>query len=48
MSLSTWHYVVLEAPTPISVYVYAVLAFLIAGGVGVFLMRKAENEEEAA
>ena len=48
MSLSTWHYVVLEAPTPISVYVYAILAFLIAGGVGVFLMRKTENEEEAA
>ena len=48
MSLSTWHYVVLEAPTPISVYVYALLAFLIAGGLGIWLMRKAENEEETA
>jgi DMSO reductase family type II enzyme heme b subunit len=48
MSLSSWYFVVLEAPTPISVYVYAVLAFLIAGGLGVWLMRKAENEEETA
>ncbi|MHA1165641.1 MAG: c-type cytochrome [Alphaproteobacteria bacterium] len=48
MSLSTWHYVVLEAPTPISVYIYAILAFLIAGGLGVWLMRKAENEGETA
>ncbi len=48
MSLSTWHYVVLEAPTPVSVYLYAILAFVIAGGVGVWLMRKAENEEERA
>ncbi|MBT7760486.1 MAG: hypothetical protein HN732_24360, partial [Rhodospirillaceae bacterium] len=46
MSLSTWHYVFLEAPTPITVYVYAVLAFLIAGGLGIWLMRKAEAEGE--
>ncbi len=48
MSLSTWHYVFLEAPTPITVYVYAVLAFLIAGGLGIWLMRKAEAEGEPA
>jgi DMSO reductase family type II enzyme heme b subunit len=48
MSLSTWHYVLLEAPTPISVYVYAILAFLVAGGLGLWLMRKAENEIEPA
>jgi DMSO reductase family type II enzyme heme b subunit len=48
MSLSSWYYVVLEAPIPISVYLYAVLAFLIAGGLGIWLMRKAENEEEPA
>ena len=46
MSLSTWHYVVLEAATPVSVYIYAVLAFLIIGALGVWLKRKAENEEE--
>ncbi|MDA1100302.1 MAG: ethylbenzene dehydrogenase-related protein [Proteobacteria bacterium] len=46
MSLSTWHYVFLEAPTPISVYVYAVLAFLIAGAVGIWLTRKAEHGDE--
>ena len=44
MSLSTWHYVFLEAPTPISVYLYAVLAFLVVGALGIWLMRKAENE----
>ncbi len=46
MSLSTWYYVFLEAPTPMSVYAYAALAFLIAGGLGFWLMRKAEKEEE--
>jgi complex iron-sulfur molybdoenzyme family reductase subunit gamma len=46
MGLSTWHYVILEAPTPISVYAYAILAFLIAGGLGIWLMRKAENEAQ--
>ena len=46
MSLSPWQYVILEAPTPITVYVYAVLAFLIVGGLGFWLMRKAENEGE--
>jgi DMSO reductase family type II enzyme heme b subunit len=46
MSLSSWYYVVLEAPTPISVYIYAVLAFLITGGLGIWLKRKAENEDE--
>ncbi len=46
MSLSTWHYVVLEGSTPVSVYIYAILAFLIAGAVGIWLMRKAEFEVE--
>ncbi len=41
MSLSTWYFVFLEAPTPMSVYVYAVLAFLVVGGLGILLMRKA-------
>jgi len=45
MGLSTWHYVFLEAPTPISVYVYTILASLVAGGLGIWLMRKAENEK---
>jgi complex iron-sulfur molybdoenzyme family reductase subunit gamma len=48
MSLSTWHYVFLEAPTPMSVYVYAVLAFLVAAALGIWLMRKAEQEKESS
>lgn len=47
MSLSTWHYVFLEAPTPISVYVLTALAILIAGALGIWLVRKVEREEEA-
>jgi len=43
MSLSTWHYVYLEAPIPISVYIYSVLAFLIMGALGLWLTRKAIN-----
>ncbi len=45
MSLSTWHFVLLEAPTPMSVYIYAVLAFLIAGILGIWLTRKVAKEE---
>ena len=41
MSLSTWHFVFLEAPTPMVIYVYAMLAFLITGGLGIWLMKKA-------
>ncbi len=48
MSLSTWQYVILEAPIPMSVYAYAVLAFLVVGGIGVWLVRKAETEGEPA
>ncbi len=44
MSLSTWHYVFLEAPTPMSVYGYTGLAVLLTGVVGFGLMKKAENE----
>ena len=45
MSLSTWHFVFLEAPTPISVYLYTILAFLVVGGIGVWLVRKVEAED---
>jgi hypothetical protein len=41
MSLSTWHFIFLEAPTPMVIYVYAMLAFLITGGLGIWLMKKA-------
>lgn len=43
MSLSTWHYVFLETPTPMKVYIYAVLAVLVTGALGYWLMRKAEQ-----
>ncbi len=48
MSLSTWYFVFLEAPTPITVYVYAVLAFLIAGAIGIWLTMKARKEDGPA
>jgi DMSO reductase family type II enzyme heme b subunit len=44
MSLSTWHYVLLETATPMKVYLYAVLAVLATGALGYWLMRKAEQE----
>jgi len=44
MSVSTWHYVLLEAATPMSVYLYSALAFLVTGALGFGLMRKAEKE----
>lgn len=45
MSLSTWHYVLLEAGTPVSVYLYAALAFLVTGALGLGLVRKAERDQ---
>ncbi|MFQ5625477.1 MAG: ethylbenzene dehydrogenase-related protein, partial [Methyloligellaceae bacterium] len=45
MSLSTWHFVFLEAKTPFSVYIYTALAFLVVGGVGFRLTRRAEADE---
>jgi DMSO reductase family type II enzyme heme b subunit len=45
MSLSSWYYVFLEAPTPISVYLYTILAILITGGLGFWLMRKAQAQD---
>jgi DMSO reductase family type II enzyme heme b subunit len=48
MSLSSWHYVILETPTPMTVYLYAVLAVLITGALGYWLMREAEREAGVA
>jgi DMSO reductase family type II enzyme heme b subunit len=47
MSLSSWYYVILETATPISVYLYAVLAMLLTGALGYWLMRKVEREAGA-
>ncbi len=44
MSLSTWHYVYLEAPTPIGAYLYSLLAVGFTGGLGVWLKKKTEKE----
>lgn len=40
MSLSTWNYVVMEAPTPVNVYIYTLLGIIGIGGVEVWLMRR--------
>ncbi|MDA9983429.1 ethylbenzene dehydrogenase-related protein, partial [Gammaproteobacteria bacterium] len=44
MSVSSWYNVFLEAPTPVSVYVYTLLAVLITAFLGIWLVRKAEAE----
>ncbi len=44
MSLSSWHYVFLEAATPVRIYLYSALAFVVTGALGFGLMRKAEGE----
>jgi DMSO reductase family type II enzyme heme b subunit len=43
MSLSSWYYVVLDAPTPLSVYLYTLLAVAVTGALGYWLMRRAEQ-----
>ncbi|MFQ5565346.1 MAG: ethylbenzene dehydrogenase-related protein, partial [Paracoccaceae bacterium] len=47
MSLSTWHFLLLEAPMPVRVYVLTVLAFLLTAGLGFWLVRLAEREGRA-
>ncbi len=44
MSLSTWHYLFIEAPTPMRVYIYTLLAVLVVGAFGVWLARRVERE----
>jgi len=44
MSISTWHYVLLEAPTPMRVYIFTGLAFLVMAGLGFWLVRKAQRD----
>jgi len=46
MSLSSWYNVLLEAPTPVTVYIYTVLAFLITGALGLWLVRKVREDED--
>lgn len=48
MSLSSWYFVFIEAATPISVYIFTALAFVVVGGTGFWLVRKAEEEESSA
>jgi len=45
MSLSSWYNVLLEAPTPITVYIYTVLAFLVTGVLGLWLVRKVREDD---
>ncbi len=42
MSLSTWYFVFLEAPMPMSLYIYTLLAVLVVGGLGYRWARKEE------
>ena len=44
MSLSSWHYVLLEADTPVGVYVYTIVAIALAAAFGYWLMKQAQRE----
>ncbi|MCP4332437.1 MAG: c-type cytochrome [Gammaproteobacteria bacterium] len=44
MSLSSWYNVLLEAPTPVTVYIYTILAILITGVLGVWAAKKARED----
>ncbi|MBI3916483.1 MAG: c-type cytochrome [Betaproteobacteria bacterium] len=46
MAISTWHYVFLEAPTPVRVYGYSAFAVLATGLVGFGLMKKVQKESK--
>ena len=38
-AISAWYYLMLEPPTPVTVYVFPVIAFLVVFGIG-FLLHK--------
>lgn len=46
MSLSTWNFVVMEAPAPMMIYVYTLLGMVGVGGVEIWLMRKVRREKK--
>ena len=48
MSLSTWHSVILEAPVPLAVYLYTLLAVVVSGVLGFWLMRKEQARTRPA
>lgn len=43
MSLSTWSYIVMEAPVPVTVYLYTILGILGVGGIEWWLIKKVKN-----
>ncbi|MBT7355800.1 MAG: c-type cytochrome [Rhodospirillaceae bacterium] len=43
MSLSSWHYVFIDAGIPASVYIFTALGFILTGGLLVWFARKAES-----
>ncbi|MCP4387121.1 MAG: hypothetical protein GY802_02415, partial [Gammaproteobacteria bacterium] len=45
MSLSTWYNVLLEAPTPITVYIYTLLTILVVGALGLWMVKKVRGED---
>lgn len=45
-SLSTWYWLILEPPTPVKVYVYPPLAFVITGGLMFWLSRREMNSRQ--
>ncbi|MBI4745738.1 MAG: c-type cytochrome [Deltaproteobacteria bacterium] len=47
MSLSTWNYIVMEAPVPVTVYLYILLGIILAGGIEWWLVKKVKSREQA-
>jgi DMSO reductase family type II enzyme heme b subunit len=47
MSLSSWYNVLLEAPVPVTVYIYTVLAFFITGVFGMWMVKKVREDDGA-
>lgn len=47
MSLSSWYYVFIEAKTPVTVYIYTLLAILATALLGIWLTRNAVREYQS-
>jgi DMSO reductase family type II enzyme heme b subunit len=45
MAVSSWYFLALETPVPMTAYLYAVLAVALAGGAEVFAIRAARRRE---
>jgi membrane protein insertase Oxa1/YidC/SpoIIIJ len=47
MAVSTWYFLALDTPTPVGVFVSPIVAMLVTFGLGLMLIKKAQQRSAA-